>query len=162
MGWWPYLGYFRLRKSQFCLRDPCATLKRKEIQWNSIGIKRKSMECNGNQWKNRYFYKLAWPPWARNTIKSMKNHDFQCVHGTPKARDIRKSLKNQWKSMKINGNPMKLGMTARDLFLMQNPKFEKNCETWMGKFHKLLAPAAKMKICKKKNYNLLSFVYTNN
>ena len=98
MGWWPYLGYFRLRKSQFCLRDPCATRERKEI--NGILLERKGnqMETNGMQWKsmkNRYFYKLAWPPWARNTIKSMKNHDFQCVHGTPKARDIRKSLKNQ-------------------------------------------------------------------
>ena len=52
--------------------------------------------------------------------------------------------------MKINGNPMKLGMAARDLFLMQNPKFEKNHETWMAKFEKLLAPAAKMTICMKK------------
>ena len=47
--------------------------------------------------------------------------------------------------MKINGNPLKLGMTARDMFLMQNPKFEKNCETWMAKLHKVLAPAVKMK-----------------
>ena len=142
-------GYARANFAYAILARPAKERKSMEFYWNEKEIKRKPMECNGNQLKNRYFYKLAWPPWARNTIKSMKNHDFQCVHGTPKARDIRKSLKNQWKSMKINGNPMKLGMTARDLFLMQNPKFEKNHETWMAKFHKLLAPAAKMKICKK-------------
>ena len=96
--------------------------------------------------KSRYFYKLAWPPWARNTIKSMKNHYFFMFSWHPQGPKYGKIIE---KSMKINGNPMKLGMAARDLFLMQNPKFEKSHETWMAKFHKLLAPAAKMKICKK-------------
>ena len=73
-GQWPYVGYLRVRKSQFCLRDPCATL----------------------------------------------------------------------------GNPMKLGMAARDLFLMQNPKFEKFLKIRRVKLLNLLAPAAKIKDCTKK------------
>ena len=47
-------------------------------------------------------------------------------------------------------DPRKSNEAARDLFLMQHPKFEKNHETWLAKIHKLLAPAAKMKICMKK------------
>ena len=52
VGWWPYLGYFRLRKSQFCLRDPCATRERKEINGILLELKGNQTETNGMQWKS--------------------------------------------------------------------------------------------------------------